>query len=210
MYCFPFYLPMASMQHLIILANPSFWKLYSNSVIPSIFCWFSSSFTGYSFLIFFLVFFLTDPLISSLTYSDKLGSISGPILVTLFGVTPSSSSTVTIYSKVPNMYLGLVLLFNSELKFSNCPIWHMYSDHTSILTVFRLGLVTSFLLNCPPIPTPLHHSPSFSFANDATDYKPEIYGCAEHLLSHSHVTKLCSTSLIWLDSILFSTPTATA
>lgn len=149
-------LPMVSGQHLLV-ASPSFYNLYSISVTPSFPGFPLASVAPHSWYSFWSSFSLSHLILPLLIQSHW--DPFCPILFTLSRVTSSSSPMVTIYCKVPSMYLGLMFLFHSECKYSNCPIWHIYLNHWNILIAFSLGHITSFLPNFPPICSPL---PSFS------------------------------------------------
>lgn len=104
---------------------------------------------------FFLVFFLTAHLHLN------------PCIFRFIGIHFSSnfiysfqSDFSSIYLQVPNMYVSWDHYFFSSLN-SNLPtaLFGIFICHTSILIIFSLGQITSFLLSGPAIPTAL---PSFS------------------------------------------------
>lgn len=157
-----FCLPMASLQHSLILAISSFWHFYLISVIPPfsgvcvcILFVFSLASLDTPSWCFFLVFFLTAHLHLN------------PCIFRFIGIHFSSnfiysfqSDFSSIYLQVPNMYVSWAHYFFSSLN-SNLPtaLFGIFICHTSILIIFSLGQITSFLLSGPSIPTAL---PSFS------------------------------------------------
>lgn len=127
------------------------------------FSWFSSKLTGHSFLIFpgllphwspyFIPFIFRC--IAIHFFSFLFFFHYHPFLVHIYSLF-SSSSTITIHLKFPNMYLVFNFLFQFGTQIFRLP----YSAYLfgSYKHLIELGVCISFLLNCSLITTPLSSS----------------------------------------------------